>query len=332
MRNFKRVTFTLLGACALIGLHTFGCSAGDESVDPVGPAETIVNVENQDQTAAVSEEAPAPEVIENRFADLAELFKEADDALKANPGDADALAEIRSLNAEAASRMNLVGSVEIDAGHSVKFYEPMPGVAVVHEQMPQGKGRVSALDGQKFDSIAQIHRALRPTMAVPKALLDVDVRASTVLASMPPSLELDRDLSEQELPLMPKISSSCNEFKAAGGCPGGSQSVGWCQCNKVGNFTKTHTTDYSNWFIAPYKGTVSVEFSVSGVVLMGISAVAGEFHFVWTRSPWGNGDKFCDCGTWQACGEHYCYRSHAGRVFNASGDEYHYGGNYSNFL
>lgn len=332
MRYVKRMTFGLFGACALLGLHTFGCSAGDESTEPNNGAETTVGaettagVEKQGETAATLDETPELDVVENRFEDLAEQFKAADEALNANPKDEKALAEIARLNAEAASRMNLVATVELEPDHSVKFYEPIPGVPVVHEQFPQGEGRMSALSGRKFGSVADIHQTLRPKVAVPNTLLDLDIRAAQALSLMPVSLEAE--LPEQELPLSPKISSSCNEFKAAGGCPTSSQGVNWCQCNKVGNFTKSQTTEYSDWFIAPYKGTVSVEFSVSGVVLMGISAVAGEFHFVWTRSEWGNGDKFCDCGVWQACGEHYCYRNHSGRVFNASGDEYHYGGWY----
>jgi hypothetical protein len=321
MRTVTRATLGFLSAGALIGLQMFGCSAADESPEQV---EQAAPVEEQNSPTIPETTAPPPD---NRLADLAERFKAIDERLDENPKDSRALEELVRLRAEVDARMNVLMTVELGPDHRVKFYEPLPGVPTVHEMFPQGRPVESILEHEEpFESMAAIYKAIRPSEAVPEVLLAADLRASQGLTKFArPSLE---EVVEAEPPLVPKISSSCSEFKSAGGCPAPTQSTPWCYCNSVGNRTKTHTTSYSVFNLAPYDGTVSIELYVSGALLAVHSAAQGEYHSMWTRSDEGYGDKYCDCGLWQACGSITCFRTHTAKVVNASGDEYHFGGHY----
>jgi hypothetical protein len=320
MRSVIRASLGFLSASALIGLQMFGCSAADESTAELEDADASGAVEEQSETS------PPLSLRDNRFADLAERFKAVDDLLDANPKDPNALAEVARLRAEVDSRMNVLTTVEIDAGHRVRFYEPLPGVTLVHEWFSQDVKPQSILKGLEFKSLAEVHQKLRPSATVPEVLLAADRRAAEALNSLPSITEAEV-IAEAESPLIPKISSSCTEFKNAGGCPtGGSERTPWCFCNRTNDFTKSHTTDFSDWSIAPYRGSLSLQLSVNGTVLLIDAVPQGEWHWWGTQSGKGYGDKFCNCGTWQACGSMFCFRNHSGAILNASGDGYHYGG------
>jgi hypothetical protein len=320
MRIVTRATLGFLSAGALIGLQMFGCSAADQS-----PEQLEQTVPVEEHSSPTIPETAAP--LDNRFADLTERFKAMDERLDANPKDSGALEELARLRAEVDARMNVLMTVELGADHRVKFYEPLPGVQTVHEVFPQGRPVESILEREEtFESMAAIYKAIRPTEAVPEVLVAADVRATQALTAFAPASLEER--VEAEPPLVPKISSSCSAFKSAGGCPTPSQSTPWCYCNTVGNFTKSHTTSYSVFNLAPYDGTVSIELYVSGTLLAVHAAAQGEYHSMWTSSDHGYGDKYCDCGTWQACGSIHCFRNHTGKVVNAFGDEYHFGGHY----
>jgi hypothetical protein len=307
----------------------FGCSAGDESPDQLGNADAPGAVETADETPAETIAGPsaAAPVVENRYADLAERFKAVDDALDANPKDPNALEEVARLRAEVDVRMNVLTTVEVSADHRVRFYEPLPGVTLVHEWFSQGAKPQSMLEGLKYKSLAEVHQKLRPSEAVPEVLLQADRRAAEPLNSLRSITEAE--VIAEESPLVPKISSSCTEFKNAGGCPA-SGDTPWCFCNITGNFTKSVTTDFADWSIAPYRGSVTLQLSVNGTVVMVDALIQGQWHLWATRSGSGAGDKFCNCGLWQACGTRVCFRNHSGAILNASGDGYHYGGVFNN--
>jgi hypothetical protein len=321
MRSVIRASLGFLSASALIGLQMFGCSAADESTAELEDADASGAVEEQSETS------PPLSLRDNRFADLAERFKAVDDLLDANPKDPNALAEVARLRAEVDSRLNVLTTVQVDAGHQVKFYEPFPGVTLVHEWFSQGVKPQPLVQGLKYGSLAQVHQKLRPSESVPEVLLAADRRAAEPLNSLPAMTEADV-IAEEASPLIPKISSSCTEFKNAGGCPdyGDPGKTPWCFCNRTGDFTKSHTTNFSDWSIAPYRGSLSLQLSVAGSVLLIDAVPQGEWHWWGTQSGTGTGDKFCNCGTWQACGTMFCFRNHSGAILNASGDGYHYGG------
>ena len=326
MRSVASATFALLSAGALVGLQMFGCSAADES-DQLGNADAPGAVETAEETPAESiAQSAAPPVVQDRFADLAARFKAVDDLLDANPKDPSALEEVARLRAEVDARLNVLTTVEVSGEHRVRFYEPYPGVTLVHEWFSQGAKPQSLLEGFKYKSLAEVHKKLRPTESVPDVLLQADRRALEPLNSLPSITEADV-IHDQTSPLTSKISSSCSEFKNAGGCPaGGSGKSPWCFCNITGNFTKSVTTDFADWSIAPYRGSLSLQLTVNGTVLLIDAVPQGEWHWWGTQSGTGHGDKFCNCGTWQACGSMFCFRNHSGAVINASGDGYHYGG------
>jgi hypothetical protein len=309
----------------------FGCSAADESSEQLGNADAPGAVETAEETPAESiRQSAAPAVVQDRFADLAERFKAVDEKLDANPKDPQALEEVARLRAEVDSRMNVLTTVEMSPVHRVRFYEPFPGVTLVHEWFSQGAKPKAILEGFKYNSLAEVHQKLRPGESVPEVLLQADRRALEPLDSLPSMTEADV-IHDEASPLISKISSSCSEFKNAGGCPGGgSGDSPWCFCNITGNFTKSITTDIADWSIAPYRGSVSLQLTVSGTVLLIDAVPQGEWHWWVTKSGSGKGDKFCNCGTWQACGTvFHCFRNHSGAVINASGDGYHYGGVFS---
>jgi hypothetical protein len=214
MRNLARATLGLLSAGALIGLQMFGCSGTDEPSKQIG---------NGDKSEVVPEQTPASSpggtTTDNRFADLTARFKAVDDLLEANPKDAKALEEVARLRAEVASRLNVLTTVEVSADHRVEFYEPVPGVTLVHEWFSQGVAQPhSIIAGMERNSLAEVYAKLRPSEAVPEVLLAADKRAVEPLNSLPSITEADV-IGEGPAPLISKISSSCSEWKTAGGCP-----------------------------------------------------------------------------------------------------------------
>src|ERR1041385_5874199 len=132
---------------------------------------------NAATTSEPSADPPAAMPVITSMADLERAFADVDAHLSANPDDPKVKQELADVRREADRLNGLVATIELEPGHSVRFYSPGRGVAVVAETHSADQSSVVTERSIAPHGLAVFYQSLRPREAVPQALIDLDEHA-----------------------------------------------------------------------------------------------------------------------------------------------------------
>ena len=253
------------------------------------------------------------EVIRAEFAAL-------DEALNATPNDPEVLAWKERLNSASDVRAGIFLSIDAGEGRTVKFFETPTGDKMIAEVGPIDV--VPALEGLTDGSFEGVYRHLNPGAEVPERVLEADARLLEPMAHEPAQAEVPEaePCSAAGEHGQKHATRSCSHFKSHNTCR--SSDTQWCACELSGSTSGSRNgVQYSVQFVGSYKGSVTFEIDTSDS--NGPWAYAVSEGEIIGRSM--TSASRCGCAWWnsQACVP--CKFAHSGRVYNASGDRYHWG-------
>lgn len=286
---------------------------------------------------------------------LAEL-----EALPEEPGaHADALVELtrqfpnhpavldaaERFNAEADARVGLLLAVEVQ-GHTIKFYEPEPGVLLVGEEAPENEPMLLPSGEGTSRSAAEVFSALLPNEEVPAVLAALDARRAPVgVPELADASGEDPDAtvgggesatptfgSKDDEGVAYKYSADPYVFMRNGGCPtevcNSTTRMSVCYPGWRNGIFAEGRAEHAEWHVASYSGDALRFRILRNGADMGVWYVgAGTRHmFNWngpTRSR-----EVCAFLNVIGCTT-FTYVEEArlrAEVFDAAGDGFHFGG------
>ena len=293
-------------------LETYGAAGvGVESVDdePAATPDVAQEIGGPDGHAAAS-------IPEQEFAAL-------DRALDSNPADPEAIAWKARLNAKADALAGIFMAIPAGSGRVVKFYQS-GDTSMVGEFGRIGVER--ALKNVQFTTFADVYQHLRPLDEVPAKVLEADLRMASVAPSQAEADDTAPEVTPHGDPnaWVPKhVTSSCAHFKDGHvSCP--RSDTFWCVCDLRGDTGGSRSNVTHSWNrVASFNGSVTYSLERVG------SSNPGPFTFAVAHGEtltvtMTNGT--CRSCNLFGCGSiNLCKRTHRSRVFNAAGNDYHWG-------